>query len=307
VTTLTRRGFLLAASAGLASLALPSFAAQKTLARLPVQQAGAETISFGYHSAGPEEGRPVVLLHDFAYDIHSYAEVVPLLAAQGFRVIVPYLRGHGTTRFIDRSLSHSGEPAALGSDVITVIDALHIPEAVIAGFGWGAHAARAFAALKPTRCVGLVTVDGFAAATAVDRAAAGAARRAAAHKLWQANSPAWRFDEAIFARSAKALDNPDFAAVIGHAYRYQRGETEGLPQYDSARQKLAASTGITAPAITLEGSASGIPLLSEPGAGFSGPHSHRRIEGAGHNLPLEAPKAFADAVAELVRNGKWRT
>lgn len=299
MTTLTRRGFLLAASAGLATLALPSFAAPKSLPRLIIKQAGSETISFGYHSAGPEEGRPVVLLHDFAYDIHSYAEVSQILAAQGFRVIVPYLRGHGTTRFIDRSLAHSGEPAALGSDVIALLNVLDTPEAVIGGFGWGARAARAYAALKPSRCVGLVAVDGFTAAPALARS--GAARRHAAHQLWQTNSPAWHFDEALFARSAKAFDNPDFAAVIDHAYRYQRGEAAGLPQYEADEQKLAASAAIAKPFITLQGSASGIPPVGEAGA------DHRRIEGAGHNIPLEAPQAFANAITELVRNGKWRT
>lgn len=342
-----RRSFLLGASAGIAGLALSrvnaahaappeystirSSATPAALPSMPVRQTGSELLSYGYYTAGPEDGRSVVLLHDFGYDIHSYFDVAQLLAAQGMRVLVPHLRGHGTTRFIDAATLRSGQQAAMGSDAIRLIDALHIPEAVFAGFGWGARAACVAAVLKPTRCVGVVSVGGYqidnparAAAplppqeearlwhqyyfqTERGRAGLEANRRAIARLLWQTNSPALHFDEATFERAAASFDNPDYVDVVIHAFRHGLGNAPGDPQYDALDKKLALVPAITSPAITLDGTASGVAPVRDPGAGFSGPHSHRRIPGAGHNLPQEAPRAFADAVAELVRNGKWRT
>jgi pimeloyl-ACP methyl ester carboxylesterase len=256
--------------------------AHKALPRLKTAQVGDGVLSLSYHSAGPEEGRPVVLLHDFAYDIHSFAEVIPLLTAQGLHVIVPYMRGHGTTRFNDKATPRSGQAEALGADTLQMIDAIHIPEAVVAGFGQGAVAARAFAKLKPMRCKGIVAVDGVwqpdseLGATAKDRRAH---LHNFARKLWLANSPEARFDEAVFSRAAKSFDNPDFVQVLSDA------STE-------------AAADVAVPLVALHGSASGIP---------SAVPSARIIDGAGHNLPLDAPQVFADAIVEMVRSAKWRT
>jgi pimeloyl-ACP methyl ester carboxylesterase len=280
---MNRRKFLLAAVTSFAGFALAPLTevtaapARKALPRLKVEQLGSGDVSFGYHAAGPEEGRPVLLLHDFGYDIHSFVDVIPLLTAQGFRVLVPYMRGHGATRFKDKTTPRTATPEELGMDALTVIDSLHHPEAVVAGIGQGAVAARAFARLKPTRCKGIVAVDGIA--TAPERAALQKDRRGYARKLWSANSPDWRFDEAVFARAAKSFDNPDFVQILSSV------TDVALPD-------------ISAPVLALHGNASGVPA-TDPAA--------RIIEGAGHNLALAAPQAFADAVAEMVRSAKWRT
>ena len=336
-----RRRFLLAAAAGAAGLALGEApaaiaapAATTPLARLALRQVRTDLLDIGYHEAGPEDGRPVILLHGFPYDIHSYAEVAPLLAAQGYRVIVPHLRGHGSTRFLDKDTPRSGQQAAIGADVLALMDALHIPEAVLAGYDWGGRAACVVAALRPSRCVGLVSVNGYliqdiakAATPLVPQVEAGlwyqfyfqtergragleAHRRELARVLWQHNSPTWRFDEATFERAAASFDNPDYVDVAIHSYRHRLGFAAGDPQYDAAEKKLAQGLPISVPTITLDGLADGVVPATDgraSAAKFSGPRSHRQVAGAGHNLPQEAPQPFADAVAELVRNGKWRT
>jgi len=279
---IARRSFLLAAGAGAAAFTLPAAAAAT---RLKIEQTGADGISIGCHFAGPATGRPVVLLHDAAYDIHSYTAVARLLAARGMRVVLPYLRGHGSTRLDAGAAPPGGSPQALGGDVLALIDALHIPEAVIAGIGWGADAAYAFAASKPRRCIGIVAVDGWQTDTALPLLAGATQRGNIARLIWQRNSPAVRIDETLFQRSMPSLQNPDFAAVIADGFRHSLARESSRPD-------------ITAPAITLAGSASGVPPRSAP---------HRTIDRAGYNLPHEAPLAFADAVTELVLGGKWRS
>jgi pimeloyl-ACP methyl ester carboxylesterase len=345
-----RRRFLLTAGAGLASASLatvPAFAAtksqraasapqspQKPLPIMPVRQVDTDLLSIGYHEVGPENGHPIILLHGFPYDIHSYIEVAPMLAAQGYRVIVPHLRGHGSTRFLSSDTPRSGQQAAIGADVIDLMDALHIPEAVLAGYDWGGRAACVTAALRPTRVVGLVSVNGYliqdiakAGAPAPaqvewgqwyqhyfqsERGRAGltANRNDIARILWRNNSPHWKFDDATFARAASAFDNPDYVAVVLHAYRHRLGAASGYPDYEAAEQRLAAQPVIKVPTITLDGLDDGVVPATDgksSAARFSGPRSHRQIPGAGHNLPQESPKAFADAVAALARNGRWRT
>ena len=328
----TRRRFLLGA-AGLA-LAPAAFAAAVPLPTLPVRQVRTDLLDIGYHEAGPEDGRPVILLHGFPYDIHSYAQVAPMLAAQGLRVIVPHLRGHGSTRLLDDATQRSVQQAALGQDVIALMDALHIPEAVLAGYDWGGRAACVVAALKPTRCVGLVSVNSYLiqdiakarapAAAQVEwglwyqyyfqtergRAGLAAHRGDIARLLWRNNSPGWRFDDATFERAARAFDNPDYVDIVTHSYRHRLGLAPGAAEFESWELRLAKTPPVTVPAITLDGIDDGVIAATDgsaQAARFTGPRSHRRIAGAGHNLPQEAPGPFADAVAELARNGKWRT
>jgi pimeloyl-ACP methyl ester carboxylesterase len=337
-----RRRFLLTAAAGAAGLALGESrlaAAASPIAPGPspamsIRQVQTDLLDIGYHEAGPEDGRPLILLHGFPYDIHSYVEVAPMLAAQGYRVIVPFLRGHGTTRLRDERTPRSGQQAAIGADVIALMDALHIPEAVLAGYDWGGRAACVVAALRPTRCVGLVSVNGYliqdiahAGAplaapieaglwyqyyfqTERGRAGLAAHRGDIARVLWKNNSPTWRFDDATFERAAKAFDNPDYVEIVIHSYRHRLGLAPGYPDYEEAEKKLAMLAPLAAPTITLDGMADGVVPATDgraAAARFSGPRIHRQIPGAGHNLPQEAPKAFADAVAELARTAKWRT
>ncbi|GGC65059.1 alpha/beta fold hydrolase [Undibacterium terreum] len=345
---LSRRHFLLSSAAGISSLSLASLgsaiaapAAEQAsaavrggkLSTLSTRQVSTDDLDIGYHEAGPENGRPVILLHGFPYDIHSYVDVVSLLTAQGYRVIVPHLRGHGTTRIRDKN-ALSGQQAAIGADVISLMDALHIPEAVLAGYDWGGRAACVVAALRPTRCVGLVSVNSYliqdiAKASAplpasvehglwyqhyfqTERGRAGlqANRRDIARILWKNNSPTWAFDDATFERSAKAFDNPDYVDVVIHSYRHRMGLAAGYPAYEDMEKKLATGPVISVPTITIDGAADGVIAATDgksSAAKFSGPRQHRQIPAVGHNPPQEAPAAFADAVIELVRNGKWRT
>jgi pimeloyl-ACP methyl ester carboxylesterase len=285
----------------------------------------AGVLSVGYAEAGPADGPVVLLLHGWPYDIHSYADVAPLLAAESYRVLVPYLRGYGTTRFLSEETFRNGEQAALAVDAIAFMDALGIEHAIVAGFDWGARTAGIVAALWPERCRALVSVSGYLIGSqaagklplppeaeqqwwyqyyfATERGRAGYEkyRREFAKLIWRTASPQWHFDDATFERSAAAFDNPDHVAIAIHNYRWRLGLVDGEPQYDELEKKLAAGPTITVPAITLEGDANGAPHPdpSTYANKFSGTYSHRTIEGGiGHNLPQEAPEAFAQAVID---------
>jgi pimeloyl-ACP methyl ester carboxylesterase len=294
----------------------------------PLRQIDAGLLSVGYVDAGPADGTAVLLLHGWPYDIHSYADVVPLLAAAGMRAIVPYLRGHGTTRFLSDEMPRNGEQAVLAVDAVALLDALGIEKAIVAGFDWGARTAGVVAALWPERCDGLVSVSGYLIGSqeagrlplppeaerqwwyqyyfATDRGRAGyeAYTRDFARLIWRTASPKWNFDDATFERSAASFDNPDHVAVVIHNYRWRLGLAEGEPEYAELERRLAEAPVIAVPTITLEGDANGAPH-PEPSAyaaKFSGRYSHRTVEGGiGHNLPQEAPRPFADAVLDVAR------
>jgi pimeloyl-ACP methyl ester carboxylesterase len=292
----------------------------------PIKQIKAGVLNIGYYETGPSDGQVVLLLHGYPYDIHSYVDVAPMLAARGFRVIVPYLRGHGSTRFLDSGTSRSGQQAAIGVDVIALMDALHLDRAVLAGYDWGGRAACVAAALWPGRCTGLVSVNSyliqdiakaalplpakiesglwyqFYFQTERGRAGLTANRRDIARILWTRNSPTWHFDEAIFDRSAAAFDNPDYVDVVIHSYRHRLGLAAGYPQYEDLEKRLAAQPAIAVPTITLDGDADGVVPATDgkaTAAKFAGERQHRVIPNVGHNLPQENPKVFADAVWEL--------
>ncbi|MGE5157863.1 MAG: alpha/beta fold hydrolase [Gemmatimonas sp.] len=293
----------------------------------PVRHVEAGVLNIGYFEAGPENGPVAVLLHGFPYDIHSYVDVAPILAEQGCRVIVPYLRGYGPTRFLDPSTPRSGEQAAIGADLIALIDALSIERAVFAGYDWGGRAACIGAALWPERCLGLVSVNGYLIqdiANAmqpaapprevaywyqyyfqIERGRAGLAanRREIASFLWRQWSPNWRFDEQTFQRSAVAFDNPDYVDIAIHSYRHRYGLAAGDPRYAAIQSRLAALPPIRVPAITLDGDGDGVAPATDgtaQAARFSGPRRHRVVPRAGHNLPQEEPEAFAVAALELI-------
>jgi pimeloyl-ACP methyl ester carboxylesterase len=289
------------------------------------KQIDAGLLNVGYAEAGPADGPAVLLLHGWPYDIHSYADVAPLLAAEGYRTIIPYLRGYGTTRFLSEDTFRNGQPSALAVDAVALLDALEIGKAVVAGFDWGARTADIVAALWPERCRALVSVSGyligsqeagqlplppeaelqwwyqFYFATERGRAGYGEYRRDFAKLIWRIASPKWDFDDTTFARSAASFDNPDHVAVAIHNYRWRLGLAEGEAEYDDLERRLAEGPLITVPAITLEGDANGAPH-PDPSAyakKFSGRYAHRTIEGGiGHNLPQEAPEAFATAVID---------
>jgi pimeloyl-ACP methyl ester carboxylesterase len=301
-----------------------STAAATSFGRLTQIDAG--VLDVGYIDAGPTDGPPVLLLHGWPYDIHSYEEVTPRLAAAGHRVIVPYLRGYGTTRFLSDETVRNGEQAALALDAVALMDALEIESAVVAGFDWGARTADIVAALWPERVTGLVSVSGYLIGSqeagksplppeaelpwwyqyyfATERGRAGYEkyRREFAKLIWRTASPKWKFDDTTFERSAASFDNSDHVAIVIHNYRWRLGLAEGEAEYDGLEKRLAAGPLITVPAITLEGDANGAPHPdpSTYATKFSGTYSHRTIEGGiGHNLPQEAPDAFADAVLEV--------
>ena len=291
-----------------------------------LKQVDAGLLSVGYAEAGPAHGRAVVLLHGWPYDIHSYADVMPVLASAGYRVIVPYLRGYGTTRFLSGATLRNGQQSVLGVDVIALMDALGIREAIIAGFDWGARAANVVAALWPGRCKAMVSVSGYLIGSpeagrapllppaelswwyqfyfATERGRAGYEqyRREFARLIWHTASPRWNFGDATFNRSAASFDNADHVSIVIHNYRWRLGVADGEAQYDDLEKQLAAGPVIRVPTITLEGDANGAPH-PEPGAyraKFSGRYEHRTIPGGvGHNLPQEAPQAFAQAIVDV--------
>jgi pimeloyl-ACP methyl ester carboxylesterase len=291
-----------------------------------ITQVHAGVLDVGYARAGPGDGPAVVLLHGWPYDIHSFADVAPMLTAAGYRVIMPFVRGHGTTRFLSDDTVRNGQQAAVASDVVALMDALGIERAVLAGFDWGARSADVVAALWPDRCTALVSVSGYLigsqAANAVplppqaelawwyqyyfatERGRAGYERyrREFARLIWQLASPQWAFDDATFERTAAAFDNPDHVAVVIHNYRWRLGLADGEPQFDDLERRLAQAPAITVPSMSLEGDANGAPHPdpSTYAARFTGKYAHRTITGGvGHNLPQEAPRAFADAIIEV--------
>jgi pimeloyl-ACP methyl ester carboxylesterase len=296
----------------------------------PLRTVDAGVLSVAYHEAGPVDGPAVVLLHGFPYDIHAYAQVVPPLVQAGCRVIVPYLRGYGATRFLHADTPRSGEQAALGADLLALLDALAVPRAVLAGYDWGGRACCVVAALWPQRCAGLVSLNSYnifdhARALEPDtpenerrlwyqyyfhsergREGLRRDRRGIARLLWQTWSPTWAFDDATFERSAAAFDHPDFVDVVIHSYRHRYNLVAGDPAYAEIERRLAALPPIGVPAITFDGADDGVRPPAPAAAQahrFSGRREHRVVPGVGHNLPQEAPDAFAQAVLELVRSG----
>ena len=292
----------------------------------PLRYTHTDTLEVAYFEAGPEDGEVTLLLHGFPYDIHSYIDVIPLLVEAGHRVIVPYLRGHGPTRFLDSAAPRSGQQASIGTDVIALMDALAIQQAIFAGYDWGGRAACVAAALWPERCSGIVTVNNYLIQdisstmlpirpdleaglwyfyyflTERGRAGLTANRREIARVIWTRNSPKWQFDDATLERAATAFDNPDYVDVVLHSYRHRLGFAPGSLPYEHIEKKLAAQPAIIVPAVTLDGLADGnFPATDgSPSAHhFTGPRVHHQVPNAGHNLPQEAPGAFASAILEL--------
>jgi len=287
----------------------------------------AGVLEIAYVELGPVDGPPVFLMHGFPYDIHAFAEVAPILAQAGCRVIVPYLRGYGSTIFLSPWTPRSGEQAALGADLIALMDALVIPQALLAGYDWGGRAACVVAALWPERCTGLVSFNSYniqniAQALVPDspenehrlwyqyyfhsergRAGLEKDRRAVTHLLWKQWSPTWSFNADTFEQSARAFDNPDFVEVVIHSYRHRFGFVKGDPAYDVIQKRLATQPAITVPTITFDGADDGVRLPSIIGPHaqrFTGMRSHRVVPGVGHNMPQEVPTVFANAVLELL-------
>jgi len=283
-------------------------------------------LEIAYDEQGNADGWPVVLLHGFPYDIHAYDEVTPQLVSRGARVIAPFLRGYGPTRFLAPTVLRSGQQAALGADLLALLDALQIEQAVLGGYDWGGRAACIVAALYPSRVRGLVSVNGYniqdiAAAMQPaspekeyrlwyqyyfhgERGRAGLTenRHAFCRLLWSLWSPTWRFDQNTYARSAAAFDNPDFVDVVIHSYRHRFGLVEGDPLFDDMERRLANAPPISVPTITLEGDADGVTPVADGQANptrFTGRHENRIIPNAGHNLAQEAPDAFATAVLDI--------
>jgi pimeloyl-ACP methyl ester carboxylesterase len=292
----------------------------------PLNQIDAGDLNIGYVDMGRRDGPPVVLLHGWPYDIHSFIDVAPLLVAKGFRVIIPHLRGYGSTHFLSDKTIRNGQQSVVAVDVVNLMDALKIDRAVIAGFDWGARTADIIAALWPQRCQALVSVSGYLIGNqqagktplppaaelqwwyqyyfATERGREGYEkyRRDFAKLIWKLASPKWAFDDATFDRSAAAFDNLDHVAIVVHNYRWRLGLAEGEARFDALEQRLAAAPVIAVPTITMEGDANGAPHPDSSAyrAKFSGKYAHRVITGGiGHNLPQEAPRAFAQAVADV--------
>ncbi|NDJ58731.1 alpha/beta hydrolase [Enterobacteriaceae bacterium 4M9] len=337
----TRRRLLQATALGLAAFELKLSTAQATTAKpanVPtakpsaafsdIQQIHAGELNVGYVDTGPRDGEPVLLLHGWPYDIHSFVDVAPKLVAAGFRVVIPHLRGYGSTRFLSADTVRNAQQAALAVDVIAFLDALKIKQAVIGGFDWGARTANIVAALWPERCKALVSVSGYLIGSqqankaplppaaelawwyqfyfATERGREGyeANREAFAKLIWQTASPRWHFSDAEFARSANSLDNPDHVALVIHNYRWRLGLAEGEKKFDAMETRLAAAPVITVPTITLEGDANGAPHPAPEtyAKKFTGKYQHRTVDGGiGHNLPQEAPQAFSQAIIDVAK------
>ncbi|PKA38831.1 alpha/beta hydrolase [Rhizobium sullae] len=308
--------------------ALPAVKAGTHISFETLKQVRTGVLDIGYAEAGPADGPVALLLHGWPYDIHSFVDVAPLLASAGHRVLMPYLRGYGTTQFLSKDTPRNGQQAAIAADMIAFMDALKIERAVIAGYDWGGRTANIMAALWPERCKAMVSVSGYLIGSqeankkplspqaelswwyqfyfATERGRAGyeANRHDFAKLIWKLASPQWRFDDATFDRSAQAFENPDHVAITIHNYRWRLGLAEGEAKYDELEKKLAAFPVITVPTITLESDANGAPH-PEPAAyakRFSGKYEHRTITGGiGHNLPQEAPQAFAQAILDVDR------
>jgi pimeloyl-ACP methyl ester carboxylesterase len=339
----SRRGFLATTAAGAVSIAATQLAtigaaeAQPSKAKpdlpkikpgantsfAPLKQVDAGALNIGYAEAGPADGPPVILLHGWPYDIYSYVDVTPLLASAGYRVIVPFLRGYGTTHFLSSESVRNGQPSALAVDIIDLMDALKIERATLGGYDWGARTANIMAALWPERCKAMVSVSGYLIGSqeagrmplppraelewwyqfyfATERGRLGYEkyRHDFAKLIWQLASPQWAFDDATFNRSAAAFDNPDHVAIVVHNYRWRLGLAAGEATYDDLEKRLALAPVISVPTITLEGDANGAPHpdASAYARKFSSKYAHRVITGGvGHNLPQEAPQAFAEAI-----------
>jgi pimeloyl-ACP methyl ester carboxylesterase len=340
LTDKERRRFLQTAGVGVAALAVtglelietaqaqttPSVSSGSATPMGPIRQVRTDVLDIGYYETGPADGPAVILLHGWPYDIHSYVDVAPLLASKGYRVIAPYLRGYGSTRFLSGDTPRNGQQSVIAVDVIALMDALRIQKATIAGYDWGARTANIVAALWPERCKAMVSVSGYLIGSreankmplppkaelqwwyqfyfATERGRAGYEkyRRDLARLIWQLASPKWDFDDATFDRSAAAFDNPDHVSIVIHNYRWRLDLAEGESKYDDLEKRLAQGPVITVPTITLEGDANGAPHpdASSYAKKFSGRYSHRVIKsGVGHNLPQEAPQAFAEAVIDV--------
>jgi pimeloyl-ACP methyl ester carboxylesterase len=335
-TDLRRRRLLTVAGATLAAVpfaTIGSAMAQTIAARPasfgPLKQIDAGVLNIGYAELGPADGPVVILLHGWPYDIHSYVEVAPLLAAKGYRVIVPHLRGHGTTRFLSADTFRNGQQSAVALDIIALMDALKIERAILGGYDWGARTADIIAALWPERCKALVSVSGYLInnlernklplspkaewgwwyqyyfATERGRAGYAANRKDFARLIWKNVSPKWNFDDATFDRTAASFDNPDYIAIVIHNYRWRLSVEPGDPRYDDLEKRLAAGPVITVPTITLDGDSDGVAPATDGTAYakmFSGKRTHRIVAGAGHNLPQEAPAAFVQAILDVDRS-----
>ncbi|MBD2068208.1 alpha/beta hydrolase [Leptolyngbya sp. FACHB-671] len=325
-TQLVRFGSAIAQSSQTKPAALDRMKSGTNTSFGSLRQIDAGVLNVGYAEVGPANGDPVILLHGWPYDIYSYVDVAPLLASAGYRVIVPYLRGYGTTRFLSSETLRNGQQSALAVDIIALMDALNIEKAIIGGFDWGARTANIIAALWPERTKALVSVSGYLIGNpetnqmplppqaelqwwyqfyfATERGRAGYEQyRHDFNKLiWKLASPQWQFDDATFDRSAESFNNPDHVSIVIHNYRWRLSLAEGEPQYDELEKRLAEAPVITVPTITLEGDANGAPHpdASSYARKFSGRYSHRVISGGiGHNPPQEAPQEFANAIVEV--------
>jgi pimeloyl-ACP methyl ester carboxylesterase len=322
----TQLGMIDPAAAQRTEIKMPTIKPGTNTSFGPLKQINAGVLNVGYAEAGPANGPVVVLLHGWPYDIYSFVDVAPMLAGAGYRAIIPYLRGYGTTRFLSGETVRNGQPAALATDLKDFLDALKIEKPILGGFDWGGRTANIFAALWPERCKAMVSVSGyligsqeagkaplppqaelqwwyqFYFATERGRAGYDKYRREFSKLIWQLASPKWQFDDVTFNRSAAAFDNPDHIAIVIHNYRWRLGLAEGESEFEPLERKLAAAPIIAVPTITMEGDANGAPH-PEPSAyanKFSGPYEHRNITGGiGHNLPQEAPEAFAKAIIDV--------